>query len=409
MPALGPQGAAQLQRAMTGATVLLARNASAEHGAELEIRFDGANRKRMRQWLGYLPVYRVQGAGDLGRRMARAFQSSFGHGATRTVAIGTDCPGLTPELMHQAFQALSTHDLVLGPATDGGYYLIGLTAPVPELFSGISWGTKEVRAQTLQVARGRGISVFELPMLDDVDRPDDLPVWHQAQRRASGLSVIIPALNEAESIGATVDSARTDSRAEVIVVDGGSGDNTVAVATEHGATVIKAPTGRARQMNAGAVAAHGKTLVFVHADTLLPRGYGQQVNRVLDTKGTVAGAFALAIADKGRGLRLVAAAANWRSRHLQLPYGDQGLFVRADLFWELGGYSDIPIMEDFELARRLARAGRIGTASAPATTSARRWQALGGLRTTLINQLVISGYHLGVPTDKLATFYRGRL
>jgi hypothetical protein len=120
----------------------------------------------------------------------------------------------------------------------------------------------------------------------------------------------------------------------------------------------------------------------------------------------VAGAFRLKIDGRQPGLAIIAGVANWRSRFLQMPYGDQAIFLRRDAFWEMGAFSPIPIMEDFEFIRRLKRRGRIATASAAVRTSARRWRQVGVGRTWLINQLIIAAYFMGVPTERLAAWYR---
>ena len=219
---------------------------------------------------------------------------------------------------------------------------------------------------------------------------------------ASRLSVIIPALNEADWIAHSVARARSEPDAQVLVVDGGSDDDTVALARAAGADVLDAPRGRARQMNHGAWAATGEVLLFLHADTLLPPDYGQVIQRTLTPPEVSAGAFRLRLTPRGPGLRFVERAANWRARRLGLPYGDQALFMRAQTFREIGGYADLPVMEDYELVRRLGRRGRVVLADAAVTTSTRRWRRHGVWRTVLAHQAIIAGYHLGVPPQRLA-------
>ena len=138
------------------------------------IYFTGATREMMQDWLGSDLVYRTQGSGDLGERLHMGFGQGFAVGMSRIAAMGTDCPNLTPERLLEAFAALGDRDLVLGPARDGGYYLIGLSRPVPELFWGIDWGTSRVFAQTMAIANRLGLSYHHLPMLPDIDRPEDL-------------------------------------------------------------------------------------------------------------------------------------------------------------------------------------------------------------------------------------------
>ena len=220
------------------------------------------------------------------------------------------------------------------------------------------------------------------------------------------ISVIIPALNEAPGIARAIASAAQEPEVEVIVVDGGSRDDTVQVARRQGATTLEVPAGRARQMNAGAEASSGEYLVFLHADTILPPNYAGLVRRLLASPDVVAGAFRLGIEGCRRSLRWIETGANWRSRWLRLPYGDQALFVRSRIFSDLGGYADLPIMEDYDLVRRLNRRGRVILAPEAVVTSARRWEQLGVVRTTLLNQVMVTGHLLGVSPQKMAQLYR---
>ncbi len=220
----------------------------------------------------------------------------------------------------------------------------------------------------------------------------------------ASISIIIPTLNEAEAIGRTLDSA-AGAGIERIVADGGSADATAAIALARGAAVVTAPRGRASQMNAGACVARGETLLFLHADTLLPPQFGAEVQRTLDLPGVVAGAFSLRIDGSGARLRWVERLANWRSRVLQLPYGDQGFFLRAELFRALGGFPEMPLLEDLEMARRARRRGRITLSPLAALTSARRWESVGILRATLLNQVFLLAYLLGMPPRKIAQWY----
>lgn len=411
-PALGFEGAARLQRVMTGRSLLIARQTARSTGVTLEVRYAGGSARCMRRWLGPGPRYITQGRGDLGDRMARVFDERLDGGGNRVIIIGTDCPAVTPVLLANAYERLAQKDVVVGPAGDGGYYLIGLRKPATDLFEGITWGTGEVLEKTLAKIRRSGLSAAELPFLDDVDRPEDLGIWEREsglpsrQSGASRISVVIPSLNESEHIAACI-SAASPGAHEIIVVDGGSADTTAEEARARGATVIVGGPGRAAQMNAGALAASGDILVFLHADARLPRGYAQSVRRTLARPGMTAGAFRLGIDPGPRRLAMVEWGANWRARHRGLPYGDQALFMRRDVFLSLGGYADLPIMEDFDLVQRLRRGGRIGIAPPPPiSVSARRWLRLGIGRTTLINQLVILGYKLGIPPSRLAAFYR---
>jgi rSAM/selenodomain-associated transferase 2 len=219
------------------------------------------------------------------------------------------------------------------------------------------------------------------------------------------ISIIIPTLNEAENLASAIASARSDSTAEIIVVDGGSSDATAQIAASSGAKFYVVSKGRAKQMNAGAAIAKGDALLFLHADTRLPADFDVHVSRVLNEPGVVAGAFELSLNGPERGLRFIERMVKWRSKVLQMPYGDQAIFLRADLFREAGGFPDIPIMEDFELMLLLRKKGRVCICPAQVITSARRWHSIGVLKTTIINQSIIIAYSLGVPPSRIARWY----
>jgi uncharacterized protein len=179
IPALGAAGAAHLHRQMTEHTLAQVRQLRAD-GVAIEIHYAGVTADReLADWLGADLVYRSQGDGDLGERMALSIETALQAGHDRVIIIGTDCPGLTTDILQLAFEQLHDRDLVLGPAIDGGYYLIGLRRFMPELFVGISWGTSTVRQQTIEIAIELGLSMGDLPLLADIDRPEDLPIWKQ--------------------------------------------------------------------------------------------------------------------------------------------------------------------------------------------------------------------------------------
>ncbi len=408
IPALGPDGAAQLHDELTRHAVTAVLGSVQPRHRRLVIRHDGGSRREMRSWLGRPFDYQPQGTGDLGTRLDQAATDAFKDGASAVVMIGSDCPGLNSAVVDDAFAALERRPLVLGPATDGGYYLIGTRAPQPGLFRGIAWGTSTVFGETLAAARRAGLEAGVLPELADVDAPPDLPAWDKASRLARTISVIVPTLNEAGQITRTLRSIETGGVApfEVIVVDGGSRDETVDLARRAGANVVGGPPSRARQMNAGAAAAIGGILLFLHADTELPPGWIADVHAGLAKPDAVGGAFAFSIREPFRGRRLVEWTANLRSSLGRMPYGDQGIFVRRWAFEHLGGYPDQALMEDYEFVRRLRRVGRVVALAAAAGTSGRRWLKFGVMKVTLINKLVILGYRTGVSPDRLASLYR---
>ena len=223
-----------------------------------------------------------------------------------------------------------------------------------------------------------------------------------ATEPAGGLSVIIPTLNEEGGLAAVLDHLGRERPFQVIVVDGESEDATVRIAEHHGAEVVRSARCRGAQMNAGAQAAKGKLLIFLHADTLVPSGFEQQVREILSEKEVSAGAFRLAIDGNGVLYRILSGLVNWRARWFQAPFGDQAIFTTAESFREVGGYREIPAMEDHDLIRRLRGRGRIAQAPACVVTSARRWQRRGVLNATLLNLGCLLAYHLGVSPERIA-------
>lgn len=194
---------------------------------------------------------------------------------------------------------------------------------------------------------------------------------------------------------------------EFIVVDGGFDGGTIAAVKRDGVRCVTSPPGRACQMNAGVTVAAGEVLVFLHADTRLPRRAVEAIREVMTGQTLIGGAFDLRIGSGRPVLKLIARIASMRSRLTRIPYGDQAIFIRRDDFHRLGGYPEIPLMEDVALMRRIKReGGRIGFIPEPVITSARRWEEEGILYTTLRNWILLGAYMLGVAPDKLVKHYK---
>jgi len=222
---------------------------------------------------------------------------------------------------------------------------------------------------------------------------------------AAPVSVIIPALNEAGRIAAAVDSAFAASAAEVVVVDGGSSDGTADIAREHGARVFVTRPMRARQLNLGAAEATQDFLIFLHADTTLPPDGALLAAHALED-GAVFGGFHLRFAEEALKLRVAAAMINARTSITRAPWGDQAQFIEREEFLAAGGFRDIPIMEDYELAERMKREGKTVVLPEKVTTSGRRFLQKGLLRTAAINWRIIVRYRLGADPHELARMYR---
>lgn len=406
IPALGPAGAAALQKRLTEKTMAAAGKLSAGTGVRLVFCHDGGDQTKITGWLGVRDIdCAPQAPGGLGHRMMVAMHTAFGRGAKQVVLVGTDVPGLSTTLLVQAFERLKRHDLVLGPSTDGGYWLVGMSRP-ENIFENIVWSTPTVLEKTLELARRKGMAHCLLDPLTDLDDPDDLAREGGQKRPAEPyLSVIIPTLNEAPRIAQSIATAAT-ADTEIIVADGGSTDRTVEIAQSLGAHIVVGNQARAGQQNLGASAARGEVLLFLHADTRLPRNYVASVFDILMDCRTVLGAFRFQAEINSAAMRWITYWNNLRAGWLKLPYGDQGMFMRKRDFDAVGGFPDVPIAEDLFLARRMARKGRIVLAPTTAVTSARRWQHLGPLQTTMRNALIAAGCLAGVAPDRLAALYR---
>lgn len=394
IPALGPEGAADLQRQMTRRTLATVDHVASLVECESEVRFTGGTNEQMASTFGSARRYTPQGDGNLGQRMRRAFEEALEQGMQRIVCVGSDCPALTYNLLNTALQKLEDHDIVLGPATDGGYYLIAMKQLHPDLFTNIEWGTSRVLAKTLAIAQSSGLPVHQLAKLSDVDEPADLEHWHQInsddkRTLRPWLSVIIPTLNEEASIVHAIRTAQQCPDIEIIVADGGSTDSTMQLAQSHGAKVITCDPGRGRQLACGADQATGDTLLFLHADTHLPFAYANEIRRILSQPKVVAGAFTMAFDHVSTSLRLIEWGTKLRSKWRQMPYGDQAIFLRRNTYQRIGGFAAMDVMEDFDLIKRLQKLGTVRISNLPAITSARKYTMNGPWRTVLKHQRMI--------------------
>ena len=225
-------------------------------------------------------------------------------------------------------------------------------------------------------------------------------------RHAPSISIVMPVLNEAEQIRERLEALAELRRrgAEVIVVDGGSGDGTAEAAAPLADRVLASGRGRAQQMNAGADAASGDVLVFLHADTALPVGADALIARALD-RGAAWGRFDVRLDSRRALLRLVGRAMNLRTALSGIVTGDQTPFVRAEVFAEVGGFPRIALMEDIALSARLRRVGRPARIRTRVLTSARRWEQRGILRTIVLMWRLRLEYFLGADPARLAERY----
>jgi rSAM/selenodomain-associated transferase 2 len=216
------------------------------------------------------------------------------------------------------------------------------------------------------------------------------------------LAVVIPALDAAATLGATIDSVRDAD--EIVVVDGGSSDGTPGVAERSGARVIAASRGRGTQLHAGAMATRGDWLLFLHADTTLASGWRAAADRHMRERALRAACFRFALDADAPAARLIEWAVALRVGLFALPYGDQGLLISRELYKAVGGFRALPLMEDVDLVRRLGRA-RVVRIDHTAITSARRWLRDGWVKRSARNLVCLLLFNLGVSPERIARIY----
>jgi len=378
-------------------------------GWRVQIHFCPADAEtEMRLWLGSDYAYRPQLAGDLGERLQSAFSAAFAKGESRVMAIGGDCPELDTSTLTEATDRLVRADVVMGPATDGGYYLIALRRAAPELFKDIPWGTPEVLSLTLARAKIALLSRELLPPREDID---DLETYERYLGRVAtsssgeSLAVIIPALNEAATVGSALRAARQSfPGSSLVVADGGSTDATRDLATAEGAQVITAPQGRGSQCRAGAaVTRNADWLLFLHADTTLPANAHALVTRFISEPRAQIATFRLSF-DRG-DLLLRAFAWFTRIDSVFTRFGDQGILIRREFYEALGGFPDWPLFEDVALLQRARAIAEIRSLRGCVVTSARRFQRRGSLAQQWVNARLLLRFLGGESPVKLAAHY----
>jgi rSAM/selenodomain-associated transferase 2 len=226
-------------------------------------------------------------------------------------------------------------------------------------------------------------------------------------RSAPLLSVVIPTLNEAASVGALLsDLAAVRVPYEAIVADGGSTDETIRISERAGARIVIAKTGRGIQLREGSETARARLLCFLHADVRLDADVAARLSQLALARPDNPCAFRLRIESRVFLFRLVEAGANCRTRLFGLPYGDQGLVLRREQYDAVGGYPAIPLMEDVAMARSLRRITRVRLLDEALTVSPRRWQREGVVRRTLRNWILLGRYLAGASPEQLVAAYR---
>ena len=220
------------------------------------------------------------------------------------------------------------------------------------------------------------------------------------------ISIIIPVLNEEKNISAALENIeRLDGEKEVIIVDGGSIDNTVEIVKKKGVMLLSSQKGRGCQMNKGAEIANGDTLLFLHADTTLPENALLEIERVMKANEVIGGRFDVRFDDDRFIFKLIAFLMNWRSRLTGIFTGDQAIFIRKEIFKQIGGYPEIPLMEDIEISKKMKKAGRAVCLKDKVITSARKWKEEGIARTILLMWSLRLLYFFRVSPNTLLKIY----
>lgn len=405
--ALGDEEAACIYKKLAEDTVSAVRPLAGK-STDVVIAFDPPEREtEIRKWIRGPFKFLSQGDGGLGMRLSRAAHAAFKEGAEKVVLVGSDSPELDAFTVNRAFWALSRKEVVIGPSEDGGYYLIGLKeARDAFLFDRIPWSTPEVLKTTLKKAHDSGISYELLPEKADIDTIDDLKHLlgskHDHACDGDAISVIIPTFNEEQSIESTlVDLAKHHHPDEVIVADGGSQDKTAQIASKY-ARVLNTEKGRAVQMNAGAAASGGNILLFLHADTKLPEAALLKIREALEGRRKNSGRFRMSFGHSHPLLRFY----EFQTRFHFFSYGDQGFFVRKELFQKLGGFDVGAPFEDIDFYRRLLKMEKPVIIKDPVITSPRRFLRNGIVKQRFVNIALATMYFSGFKPQAIWRFKR---
>lgn len=296
----------------------------------------------------------------LGERMANALRAAFETAAGKAVLIGTDLADIEAKDVEGAFKNVGEKAVVLGPASDGGFYLIGTDRPIDAPFHFSTWGTGEVFSRTAKELEGRGFRIRPAAKKNDVDCKCDLDRLKDNFMFASSLSIIIPTLMDPRQLSYFLRYLEDVlwPGDDIVVVRG----RDVMEASFHrispSLAIVGTRKGRGIQQNAGAMLSKGTILFFLHDDTVPPPEFPYLIRSACSDRHAALGCFKLAFWPSNLPLRMISAWANLRTAVFRLPYGDQGLFCRRELFERAGGFGRSYLMEDVDLVRRLRKAGR---------------------------------------------------
>lgn len=331
--------------------------------------------------------YFIQEGDTLGERMYQGIRYVLDQGYQSCVLIGTDIPEIRGEQIRRAFEVLEEREIVFGRTLDGGYYLVGMKRPWKEAFGLERYGVSTVFEETLGQLEEKGISVGYTGSLQDMDTPEDLQGYRRRMRTDrslqetctgrylaanSRISVIVPLYNEEKTVEQLQEQLRPLKHlCEIIFVDGESTDHTLEKLSSE-FRLIHAKKSRSAQMNAGALASHGDVLFFLHCDSELPEHPLEQIREVM--KDYQAGCFGIAFHSKNFFMFTCRVISNHRIKDRKVMFGDQGIFIERELFFEIGMFPEIPVMEDYQLSLTLKeRDVKLGMTRKRIYTSDRRF------------------------------------
>ena len=345
--------------------------------------------------------------GHLGEKMKNAFDHVFEKGYEHAVLIGSDIADIKTSDIEDAFRDLNRDQAVLGPAHDGGFYLIGLSFVINEVFNFPDWSTPSVFERTLHCLHDSLHKIRTLCKRHDIDEQNDLIYVNRNPLFQDKISIIIPYLKGTQKTASLVDSleAQLWPDDEIVLVKGVGSSDLGKNNISHHTRLVFAPKGRGNQLNHGAKAAQRNILWFLHIDTAPPPNFGYHIRKLTHIRGRTLGCFELRFDTSSFFLDVIYKWSNFRTKYLNLPYGDQGIFCTRDIFKKAGGFKKKFLMEDVDFVRNCKKMGKLLVIPQPIYSSAQRYMTKGVLRASLQNHFLMLLYYLGVSDKRLFQFY----
>ena len=358
----------------------------------------------------------------LGARMYQAIEYVLQKGYDSCVLTGTDIPELKADDLEYALRLLDVNDVVFGPTIDEGYYLVGMKRPIREVFEKKTYGTGKVLEQTVEPMKEMGLTVGYVRKLQDMDDREDITAYRSRMRsqkslrktytgrylmKKQKLSIIVPLYNEATTVEKLQEQLLPlREKGEIIFVDGGSTDATLSLIRPE-FRVLHSEKGRANQMNLGALESKGDILFFLHSDSELPMRPLEEIKAVI--KDHEAGCFGIAFHSRQFFMWTCRVISNHRIKDRKVMFGDQGIFITRELFFEAGMFPNLPIMEDYQFSLTLKEMGvKLGITRHRIYTSDRRFpkKAIPQLKVMWKMNRLRKMYRDGVPIETISRMYR---